>query len=98
MMGEGYQYIEIVIFAVVACLLVLRLRSVLGRRTGTERRRDPFAGAPDRAPNRSTDSVITLPRRGPAPAPANTASDDASGMAQLKAADPSFAEAPFLQG
>src|SRR5690242_20717861 len=98
MMGEGYQYIEIVIFAVVACLLVLRLRSVLGRRTGTERRRDPFAGAPDRPPNRSTDSVITLPRRGSAPAPASAASDDVSGMARLKAADPSFAEGPFLQG
>jgi len=95
MMGEGYQYIEIVIFAVVACLLVLRLRSVLGRRTGTERRRDPFAGAPDRSPDRPGDSVITLPRRGAAPAPA---SEDASGVARLKASDPNFAEAPFLQG
>ena len=29
----------------IAVFLVLRLRSVLGRRTGTEQRRDPFAGA-----------------------------------------------------
>src|SRR5271165_2157217 len=40
-MGE-FQYFDIILFAMVAGFLVLRLRSVLGRRTGNERRRDLF--------------------------------------------------------
>jgi predicted lipid-binding transport protein (Tim44 family) len=59
-MGE-FQYFDIILFAMVAAFLVLRLRSVLGRRTGNERRRDLFVRrarpAPDKAPpsaNRAT--------------------------------------------
>ena len=40
-MGE-FQYFDIILFAMIAGFLVLRLRSVLGRRTGNERRRDLF--------------------------------------------------------
>ena len=36
-MGEFQQYFDIILFAMVAGFLVLRLRSVLGRRTGNER-------------------------------------------------------------
>ena len=35
-MGAAVQFIDIIIFAVIAVLLVLRLRSVLGQRTGYE--------------------------------------------------------------
>ncbi len=42
-MGEDYHLIEIVFMAAVAVFLGLWLRQVLGRRTGNERRRDPFA-------------------------------------------------------
>jgi hypothetical protein len=35
-MSDGFQYFDIIIFAMIAAFLVLRLRSVLGRRTGTE--------------------------------------------------------------
>ena len=45
-MGGGFQYLDLIFFGIVAVFLVLRLRSVLGKRTGNERRRDPFAGAP----------------------------------------------------
>src|ERR1700726_1293351 len=48
-MGEFQQYFDVILFAMVAGFLVLRLRSVLGRRTGNERRRGPF---PQRAPTR----------------------------------------------
>ena len=41
-MGEFQQYFDIILFAMVAGFLVLRLRSVLGRRTGNERRRELF--------------------------------------------------------
>ena len=54
-MGE-FQYFDIILFAMVAGFLVLRLRSVLGRRTGNERRRDLF---PRRAAP-ATDNVATL--------------------------------------
>ena len=40
-MNEGFQFLDIILFAMVAAFLVLRLRSVLGRRTGNEdRQRD----------------------------------------------------------
>jgi predicted lipid-binding transport protein (Tim44 family) len=43
-MGDNFQVLEILVFAVIAGILVFRLRSVLGRRTGNERRRDlPFS-------------------------------------------------------
>ena len=39
-MGASLQFIDIIIFAVIAVLLVLRLRSVLGQRSGYEQPRD----------------------------------------------------------
>ena len=41
-MGDFPHYFDIILFAMVAAFLVLRLRSVLGRRTGNERRPDPL--------------------------------------------------------
>src|SRR6202035_3254847 len=53
-MGEFQQYFDIILFAMVAGFLVLRLRSVLGRRTGNERRRELFVRrarpAPEKGP------------------------------------------------
>jgi predicted lipid-binding transport protein (Tim44 family) len=93
-MSDGYQFIDIVVFAVIAGLLVLRLRSVLGRRTGTEQRRDPFTPPPAETPQK----VVPLPQRSrlapPPPAPAPLA----QALAQLKAADKSFDEKAFLAG
>jgi len=43
MNGSGLQLIDIILLAVVAGFLILRLRSVLGRRTGHEERVDPMA-------------------------------------------------------
>ena len=42
-MSNGFQFIDIIFFAMVAAFLVLRLRGVLGRRDGHEREfRNPF--------------------------------------------------------
>ncbi len=51
-MGDGFPLIDILLFAMVAAFLFLRLRSVLGRRTGQERQRpNPFAPrAPEQRP------------------------------------------------
>lgn len=60
-MGDNLQVLEILVFAVIAGILVFRLRSVLGRRTGLEKRRDlPFAGAPKPAP---PPPAVALPAR-----------------------------------
>lgn len=89
---------DIVLFAMVALFLVLRLRSVLGRRTGQEQRRDPFVPRAGTA----ADKVVTLPPRPAAapiaavqPAPANTV---AAGLARVRSADPGFEPETFLQG
>jgi len=62
-MGDSFQFLDIIIFALVAVFLAFRLRSVLGRRTGNEQRRDPFAPPPaDQAP--ASAKVVTLPEAG----------------------------------
>ena len=92
-MGDGFQLLDILIFAVIAGFLVIRLRSVLGRRTGNERPRDPNAAAPlglGRAP-------IALPTRPRLAAVAATELGDPA-LASLAAADPAFDRAGFLVG
>lgn len=97
-MGDSFQFFDIILFAMVAAFLVLRLRSVLGRRTGHEQRRDPFGRPP--VPEAATDNVVSLPER-------NKPSEDgadvgpvplATGLRQIHAADPSFEENGFLRG
>src|SRR6267378_5306976 len=56
-MGE-FQYFDIILFAMVAAFLVLRLRSVLGRRTGQERRRDPVLRRADAPPGENVGENV----------------------------------------
>jgi predicted lipid-binding transport protein (Tim44 family) len=97
------SFVDIVIFAMIAAFLVLRLRSVLGRRTGNEHRRaDPF-NPPKPEP---TEKVVALPDRTARPAAeliapqpvAGAASSLEAGLAQIKAADPAFAAQTFVDG
>ena len=95
-MGDGYQYLDIVLFAVIAGFLILRLRSVLGRRTGNERRRDPFVPP---KPDAAAEKVVTLPRGRPSVGPTATATAPAATPgARIAAADPRFDETAFLAG
>ncbi len=60
---NGLTDISSVIFLVVAVVVFLRLRSVLGRRTGNERPPyDPYTRR-DGVPARSGNKVVDLPRR-----------------------------------
>ena len=95
---EGFQFIDIIILAMVAGFIVLRLRSVLGRRTGHEPTRDP--------PSRgglcawcaaSPDNVVTLPNNGQRLVPREGSLDIEpayqgtpmeAGLVQIKMADP----------
>lgn len=61
-MSEGFAYIDILFFAMVAAFIALRLRSVLGRRTGQERRRTEGYG--EMETSGSTDNVVPIGDRG----------------------------------
>jgi predicted lipid-binding transport protein (Tim44 family) len=97
-MGEFQQYFDIILFAMVAAFLVLRLRSVLGRRTGNERRRELFVRrsrpAPDNGPTHVEPSIAAANPAIPGP-PADAVAD---GINQIHRADPSFDPGPFLEG
>ncbi len=103
--GDGLAFFDIIFFALVAGFLILRLRSVLGRRTGNESQerwtpRLPPRGGPagpaatDRAP---TDKVTVLPRPATAAAGASATPLDAV-LAQISQADPAFDPPRFLEG
>jgi len=101
-MSEGFAYIDILFFAMVAAFIALRLRSVLGRRTGHERRRSGGFG-PAR-PNGAADNVVSLPERSTsqteAEAPFGSLSDAGakSGLTQIRLADRRFDPQQFLNG
>jgi len=104
-MGE-FQFIDIVFFAMVALFLVLRLRSVLGKRTGNERtgneRRQPDPLSPTPAPTgrKDSDNVIAMPDRSGArdTAPIPSGSPLEAGVAEIRAVDRSFNEREFIGG
>ena len=93
---HGFQFIDLILFAMIAAFLVLRLHRVLGRRTGHQpppkhRQREAEDGGeviplPDRRGERDEAGAPPTPPRGPA------------GMTQIKIADPGFDEANFLDG
>ncbi len=93
-MENGFQFFDVVLFAAVAGFLLLRLRSVLGRRTGNERRRpDPFAPKP--APVPPNQMITNAPVIDAVP---SSGAPGLTGLAAVKAADPSFDEESFLKG
>jgi predicted lipid-binding transport protein (Tim44 family) len=89
------HYFDIVLFAMVAVFLVLRLRSVLGRRTGNERRRDLFGRTP--APG---SNIVAFGNRVPPPLPrANPPADGVpDGLGRIRAADAGFDRVQFVAG
>ena len=93
-----FQYFDIILFAMVAGFLFLRLRSVLGRRTGNERRRDLF---PRRsAPAADNVAALVEPDKRVARPAADEPPGDvvADGLNRIRRADPSFDPAHFIEG
>ncbi len=112
-MGDGIQFLDIVLFAAIAAFFVLRLRGVLGKRTGHEKRPkyDPFA-KPDRDEGEE-DKVIPLPDRSRAAKAdeTNEAAEEAAeaaeaaaetplaaGLMQIRRVDKAFDEEQFVSG
>jgi predicted lipid-binding transport protein (Tim44 family) len=99
----GDALLQILIFAMVAVILVLRLRSVLGKRTGHERQRhDPrlTPRSPEAVENAAQDNVVPLPDR-QAEAQrrlAQPGSALAAGITQITVHDPTFDAGAFVDG
>ncbi len=69
-MNEGFQFIDIIFFAMIAAFLVLRLRGVLGRRDGHEGPvHNPFKDCPDdkNQNDPADDNIIPLTDRSDPP-------------------------------
>lgn len=109
MMGDGFQFLDIVLFAMVAAFLVLRLRSVLGKKTGhQEPRQDPISRR--QQDSQKDGNVVELPnlyKDGPDDMAeplddpvANLDPNDplASGITQIRIADSSFHPVEFANG
>ena len=95
---EGFQFVDIILLAMVAGFLILRLRSTLGRRTGHEQNPDGFS---------RSDNVVNLPSQEPAdknlpPArdidPAYQGTPFEEGLTQITLSDPNFSVDTFLNG
>ncbi|MDC0189598.1 Tim44/TimA family putative adaptor protein [Rhodospirillales bacterium] len=110
MMGEGFQFIDIVLFAMIAAFLILRLRSVLGRHRdsgrseglfGTERRPLSQEDEPTMVPEpEKADEVEEKLKNQPQPDPGSAAAAARleEGFAEIVKASPDFGRAEFLEG
>lgn len=110
-MGEGFQIFDIILFAAIAAFLVMRLRSVLGKRTGHQERpqHDPFGrGEEAKANGKDRDKVVPMPERN---RPSEEVTDEdlkkaaesaetplSAGLTQIKLADRDFDEQTFVEG
>ena len=66
-----------IIFLALAVFIFIRLRGVLGQRTGRERPPyDPYSRDPAKPPAPASDKVVMLPERNPVPRPAEALEDD----------------------
>ena len=91
-MGAAVPFIDIIIFAVIAVLLVLRLRSVLGQRNGYEQQQDEQStNRFDK--NRNGNEVISSQAKIVDDKPVNM-----QGLDALREVDQGFNEKDFISG
>src|SRR5215469_7235559 len=89
MMGAGSSFpIDLILFGMIAAFLVLRLRSILGRRTGFERQAPPIQPVGQQP---AAGPVIEGQAEPPAPAAARNVPEPTSAvgqtLARMRAAD-----------
>lgn len=98
-MGSGGFPIDLILFGMIAAFLVLRLRSILGRRTGYERPPQPYQppGAPTSASpviDGRAEPVTASPGRA-VPEPTSALGET---LSRMRATDHGFDPAGFLDG
>lgn len=109
---SGTFDIYTLLLLVVAVVILLRLRSMLGRKTGNERRYDPFPRETG-GTVAAKDKVVPLPTREPARAPQPASDQEVedrirnfmpdsnpahAGLLDIARQDPAFDPAHFLRG
>ncbi len=100
-MSGGFEYFDIILFAMIAAFLVYRLGSVLGKRTGHERQGrsplEPVSNNDSTTSDAGNDNVVAIPTRDE---PAEEEPDTPLGasITQIKLADPNFTRKGFLDG
>jgi predicted lipid-binding transport protein (Tim44 family) len=102
-MSSNFQYLDILLLAMIAAFVILRLRGVLGRRTGNERRPTGLFGRRE-AKEEESDKIVELPaRRGQQTDEAPDLAEEAetpldAGLAQIHLADVTFDPDGFTRG
>lgn len=99
-MGAGGSFpVDLILFGMIAAFLVLRLRSILGRRTGFERQAPPHQSQPGPAQG---GPVIEGQAEPPAPAAVRHVPEPASAVGQtlerMRSLDKNFDASTFLDG
>ncbi|MCR6629467.1 MAG: Tim44/TimA family putative adaptor protein [Magnetospirillum sp.] len=101
-MNGDFPFLDIVFFAMVAAFLVLRLRSVLGKRTGNERpppeRWNRGPAPAERGKERPADNVVELPTARKPVAEPLPPGPLGEGVAAIRGVDPEFSLDGFLSG
>jgi predicted lipid-binding transport protein (Tim44 family) len=106
---NGFPFVDVIIFAAIAAFLVLRLRGVLGRRSGHEQKMDDVFKREGRNQEDSEqDTIVHMPDRrreaeqGGKEAAAQDVDESGdpvrAGLTQIRMADQSFEPDGFLQG
>lgn len=100
-MGGGGFPIDLLLFGMIAAFLVLRLRGILGRRTGFERQQAERPGGPVPVPGIGRPAPVIDAQAEPAP-PARPLPDPSSPVGvtlqRMQGVDPGFDPAAFLRG
>jgi len=99
-MEQGFQFLDLLFFGAIAVFVLLRLRSVLGTRTGREKRPEDILqrrlGAADAAANAPAGPVAALANHDERAAALEPKL--AQALAEISHADPGFDSVSFLQG
>jgi predicted lipid-binding transport protein (Tim44 family) len=111
-MSQPFDPLNLLILGV-AVVLLFKLRSVLGTRTGNERRYDPIQRDQQQTELRREDNVIHMPGREPVRSDGDSPAEEgapiwqgyaepgspaAGGLEKIAGADPSFSPRSFLEG
>ena len=102
-MGIAVPFVDILIFAIIAVFLGLRLRNILGTRDGYEQKPEEMSrnrNKTGKSPrdNQAQSDGSDNPNGSNNIVPLRPESLSGSGVAAIKKADPSFQEDQFLQG
>ena len=92
-MDGGSAFLEILFFGMIAAFLVLRLRSVLGKRIGHERKPQADRDTAVRSDSKANEDNVV-----PLPAPRNLSDPIQQGIAEIQRADRSFDADGFVAG